>query len=244
MRGDIENDEIGDSSDVWTRWSVHKPPRPPRAPNRVPRRERRTAPSNQQSQYTQTRAQMREERSFTVSADYCAHERHTHTRDTEQGEKQSASASGAEKSASIAALKARQCARAAPQAHSAGREVVHTARRSTLGWLCHVLRKKIGRTLASAARECANTAPAAMPLPTEAREGCSGLVGDACAHQLDGGVDGQRPPVTLSDGDANVWGRHKAEGLRCESGGQMDTPAPEQSRHSVTCAECRDCTGL
>ena len=32
--------------------------------------------------------------------------------------------------------------------------------------------KKIGRTRASAARGCANAAPAAMPLPTEAREGC------------------------------------------------------------------------
>ena len=46
--------------------------------------------------------------------------------------------------------------------------------------------KKIGRTRASAARGCANTAPAAMPPPTEAREGCSGLVGEACARQLDG----------------------------------------------------------
>ena len=48
---------------------------------------------------------------------------------------------------------------------------------------------------ASAARGCANpnAAPTAMPLPTEAREGCSGLVGEACARQLDGGVDGQRP---------------------------------------------------
>ena len=44
------------------------------------------------------------------------------------------------------------------------------------------------------ARGCANAAPAAMPPPTEAREGCSGLVGDACARQLDGGVDGRRPP--------------------------------------------------
>ena len=36
--------------------------------------------------------------------------------------------------------------------------------------------------------------PAAMLPPTESREGCSGLVGDACARQLDGGVDGRRPP--------------------------------------------------
>ena len=39
-----------------------------------------------------------------------------------------------------------------------------------------------------------DAAPAAMTPPTEAREGCSGLVGDACARQLDGGVDGRRPP--------------------------------------------------
>ena len=60
--------------------------------------------------------------------------------------------------------------------------------------LRYIWLKKIGRTRASAARGCANAAPAAMPLPTEAREGCSGLVGDACARQLDGGVDGRRPP--------------------------------------------------
>ena len=54
--------------------------------------------------------------------------------------------------------------------------------------------KKFGRTRASAARGCANAAPAAMPQPTEAREGCSGLVGEACARQLDGVVDGRRPP--------------------------------------------------
>ena len=57
--------------------------------------------------------------------------------------------------------------------------------------------KKIGRlseVRALEARGCANAAPAAMPPPTEAREGCSGLVGEACARQLDGGVDGRRPP--------------------------------------------------
>ena len=43
---------------------------------------------------------------------------------------------------------------------------------------------------ASATQGCANAAPAAMPQPTEAREGCSGLVGDVCARQLDGVVDG------------------------------------------------------
>ena len=35
-------------------------------------------------------------------------------------------------------------------------------------------------SLMSAARGCAKVAPAAMPQPTEAREGCSGLVGEAC----------------------------------------------------------------
>ena len=43
--------------------------------------------------------------------------------------------------------------------------------------------RKIGRTQAPAARGCANAATAAMPLPTEAREGCSGLVGEACARR-------------------------------------------------------------
>ena len=57
--------------------------------------------------------------------------------------------------------------------------------------------KKIGvRTDPSVGRSrgCANAAPAAMPPSSEAREGCSGLVGEACARQLDGGVDGRRPP--------------------------------------------------
>ena len=39
-----------------------------------------------------------------------------------------------------------------------------------------------------------NAAPAGMPLSTEAGEGSSGLVGDACARQLDGVVDDGRPP--------------------------------------------------
>ena len=38
-----------------------------------------------------------------------------------------------------------------------------------------------------------------MPSPTEAREGCSGLVGDACARQLDGVVDGRRHPCYVYD---------------------------------------------
>ena len=60
--------------------------------------------------------------------------------------------------------------------------------------LRYIWRKKIGRTRSSAARVRERAAPAAMPPPTEAREGCSGLVGEACARQLDGGVDGRRPP--------------------------------------------------
>ena len=44
-----------------------------------------------------------------------------------------------------------------------------------IGHKCHILGKKIGRTRASAARGCANAAPAAMPPPIEAREGCSQL---------------------------------------------------------------------
>ena len=52
--------------------------------------------------------------------------------------------------------------------------------------LRYKLVRKIGRLRGSRTRGCANAAPAAMPPPTEAREGCSGLMGDACAHQLDG----------------------------------------------------------
>ena len=44
----------------------------------------------------------------------------------------------------------------------------------------------------STSRERGTSGHAAAP--TEAREGCSGLVGEACARQLDGGVDGRRPP--------------------------------------------------
>ena len=66
--------------------------------------------------------------------------------------------------------------------------------REYMGHMPYIWLRKIGRTRASGARECANAAPAAMPLPTEANEGCSGLVGDACVRQLDGGVDGRRPP--------------------------------------------------
>ena len=53
-----------------------------------------------------------------------------------------------------------------------------------LHFLRYIWLKKIGRTRGSAARGCANAAPAAMPPATKAREGCSGLVGDACARQL------------------------------------------------------------
>ena len=56
-------------------------------------------------------------------------------------------------------------------------------------WLKEVWTAPTPRT-----RRCPNAAPAAMPLPTEAREGSSGLVGDACARQLDGGDDDRRPP--------------------------------------------------
>ena len=58
--------------------------------------------------------------------------------------------------------------------------------------------KTIGRTRGSAARGCANAAPAAMPPPTEAREGCSGLVGDACTRQLDVVDDDRRHPCSLA----------------------------------------------
>ena len=41
-----------------------------------------------------------------------------------------------------------------------------------------------------------DVAPAAMPLPAEAREGSSGLVGDICECQLDGD-DGDRPTESI-----------------------------------------------
>ena len=37
-----------------------------------------------------------------------------------------------------------------------------------------------------------------MPPPTEAREGCSGLVGDACTHQLDGVDDDRLQYITIT----------------------------------------------
>ena len=57
--------------------------------------------------------------------------------------------------------------------------------------------KKIGRLRGSRTRgvegaRMRHQRPCRRPL--KAREGCSGLVGDACARQLDGGVDGRRPP--------------------------------------------------
>ena len=55
--------------------------------------------------------------------------------------------------------------------------------------------------------ECGTGGHAAAALPTEAREGCPGLVGDPCARQLDGGVDGRRladDHLKTVDGDANV----------------------------------------
>ena len=64
------------------------------------------------------------------------------------------------------------------------------------------------------ARECPNAAPAAMPPPTEAREGCSVLVGDACARQLDGGVDGRRPPYRQRTLDVTECGDQQSDGLR------------------------------
>ena len=60
-----------------------------------------------------------------------------------------------------------------------------------------------------------------MPLPTEAREGFSGLVGEAeaCARQLDGGVDGRRARVLYPRGtheaeatrEVDWWDRTRAE---------------------------------
>ena len=65
-----------------------------------------------------------------------------------------------------------------------------------------------------------------MPPPTEAKEGCSGLVGEACARQLDGGVDGRRlhvPYLTLDGvGDANVCAGAKLTSCAM-SLGVMDT---------------------
>ena len=54
------------------------------------------------------------------------------------------------------------------------------------------------KTDPSVAPSCVpNVAPAAMPLPAEAREGSSGLVGDTCACQLDGDDDDRRLPCCL-----------------------------------------------
>ena len=92
----------------------------------------------------------------------------------------------------------RQCAMAqctiGPGFGLRARRVVHGSLCEYMVHLRYKLVRKIGRLRGSRTRGCANAAPAAMPPPTEAREGCSGLMGDACARQLDGGVDGRRPP--------------------------------------------------
>ena len=46
-------------------------------------------------------------------------------------------------------------------------------------------------------------APAAILPPTEAKEGCSGLVGEACAHRSSTASSTADDHLTL-DGDANV----------------------------------------
>ena len=79
-----------------------------------------------------------------------------------------------------------------------------------MGWLCeyivhlrYIRRKKIGRTRALAARGCANAAPAAMPLPTEAREGCSGALWARPVH-ASSMVESTADDHLTVDSDANV----------------------------------------
>ena len=102
------------------------------------------------------------------------------------------------------AARAREMTPAVPVTRSAG-ETAGGLLHESFGHLRYIRLKKIGRTRRRPL-EGARTrgTSAAMPPPTEAREGCPGLVGDACARQLDDGVDGRRPPFTV-DGDAAMF---------------------------------------
>ena len=99
----------------------------------------------------------------------------------------------------------------------------------------------------------ANAVPAAMPPPrhTEARE--EPALALSCAlwatpvhdtRQLDGGVmvESTADDHLTVDGDGNRCAKQKVSAVSLGPWGSW-TPAPEQSRHSVTCAECRDCSG-
>ena len=99
--------------------------------------------------------------------------------------------------------------------------------REYMGHSRYIWVKKIGRLRGSRTRGCANAAPAAMPPPTEAREGYSGLMGDACARQLDGGVDGRRPPLPSTVTQMFVVGADP-EHAACTSLSTADQPIVDE----------------
>ena len=77
-----------------------------------------------------------------------------------------------------------------------------------MGHLRYIWLKKIGRTRRRPLEGARTRHQRPCPLPTEAREGCPGLVGDACARQLEmveTGVEQSTADDHLTvDGDANV----------------------------------------
>ena len=57
-----------------------------------------------------------------------------------------------------------------------------------------------------------------MPLPAEAREGFSGLVGDTCACQLDGDDDDRRLPYCLDYDDEELLHRQQPRACHIATG--------------------------
>ena len=89
------------------------------------------------------------------------------------------------KSAFSAAGRLGRAARYPPGAQGSDAEGLLDVARVVCTFALH-MGQKDRTTPTSRTRRCSNAAPAAMPPPTDAREGCSGLVGDACTRQLDG----------------------------------------------------------
>ena len=86
----------------------------------------------------------------------------------------------------------------------------HTAKgwlREHMGHLRYRWVKKIGRTRASAARGCANAAPAAMPPPTEASRERAALALWATPVHASSMVESTAEDHLTLDGDANVCRR-------------------------------------
>ena len=84
---------------------------------------------------------------------------------------------------------------------------------------------------------------AAMPPPTEAREDCSGLVGEACARQLDGGVDGRRltcPIVVVSADPDSLRALSAAVNKPMVCGGSREGTGNYRLRQHAQVSCCHD----